>query len=68
MVEALRYKLRMFEVTLDVATNVFCDKKAVYKTPSCRSQPSGRSITPLLTKNVGKQSQLIKLRLQGRGR
>ena len=31
MVEALRYKLRMFGVPLDGAANVFCDKKAVYK-------------------------------------
>ena len=31
MVEALRYKLRMFWVPLDGAANVFCDNKSVYK-------------------------------------
>ena len=31
MVEALRYKLRMFGVPLDGASNVFCDNEAVYK-------------------------------------
>ena len=31
MVEALRYKLRMFEVPLDGSANVFCDSEAVYK-------------------------------------
>ena len=30
MVEALRYKLRMFEVPLDGAANVFCDNDLVY--------------------------------------
>ena len=31
MVEALRYKLRMFGVPFDGADNVFCDNEAVYK-------------------------------------
>ena len=31
MVEALRYKLRMFGEPLDGAANVFCDNEAVYK-------------------------------------
>jgi hypothetical protein len=31
MIEALRYKLRMFGVPLDNATNIFCDNEAVYK-------------------------------------
>ena len=31
MVEALRYKLRMFGVPIDGAANVFCDNEAVYK-------------------------------------
>ena len=31
MVEALRYKLRMFGIPLDGAANVFCDNEAVYK-------------------------------------
>ena len=31
LTEALRYKLRMFGVPIDGATNVFCDKEAVYK-------------------------------------
>ena len=31
MVEALRYKLRMFGVPLDGAASVFCDNEAVYK-------------------------------------
>ena len=31
MVEALRYKLRMFGVPLDGAVNVFCENDAVYK-------------------------------------
>ena len=31
VVEAFRYKLRMFGVPLDVADNVFCDNEAVYK-------------------------------------
>ena len=31
MVEAMRYKLRMFGVPLDGPTNVFCDNEAVYK-------------------------------------
>ena len=63
MVEALRYKLKMFGVHLDGAANVFCDNKVLYKTLSCRSQLSGRIITPLLTTNVGKRSQLRKLGL-----
>jgi hypothetical protein len=31
MIEALRYKLRMFGVPLTGPTNVFCDNEAVYK-------------------------------------
>ena len=31
LTEAMRYKLRMFGVPLDNATNVFCDNEAVYK-------------------------------------
>jgi hypothetical protein len=31
MIEALRYKLRMFGVPIDGPANVFCDNKAVYK-------------------------------------
>eukprot|EP00957_Ditylum_brightwellii_P087667 6675856-Ditylum_brightwellii.AAC.1 len=31
MVEAMRYKLRMFGVPLDGQTNVLCDNEAVYK-------------------------------------
>ena len=31
MVEAFRYKLRMFGVPLDGAVNVFCENEAVYK-------------------------------------
>jgi hypothetical protein len=31
LTEALRYKLRMFGVPLNEATNVFCDNEAVYK-------------------------------------
>ena len=34
LVEALRYKLRMFGVPIDGATNVFCDNEAVYKNTS----------------------------------
>ena len=31
MIEGMRYKLRMFGVPIDGATNVFCDNEAVYK-------------------------------------
>ena len=31
MVEALRYKLRMFGVPIDGPTSIFCDNKAVYQ-------------------------------------
>ena len=31
MVEALRYKLRMFGVPIDGPTNIFCDNEAVYQ-------------------------------------
>jgi hypothetical protein len=31
LTESLRYKLRMFGVPIDNATNVFCDNEAVYK-------------------------------------
>ena len=31
LIEALQYKLRMFGVLIDVATNIFCDNKAVTK-------------------------------------
>ena len=31
MVEALRYKLRMFGVPVNGAVSVFCDNEAVYK-------------------------------------
>ena len=34
LVEALRYKLRMFGVPIEEATNVFCDNEAVYKNTS----------------------------------
>ena len=34
MTEALRYKLRMFGVPIDGATNVYCDNKAVFKNTS----------------------------------
>jgi hypothetical protein len=31
LTESLRYKLRMFGVPIDNATNIFCDNEAVYK-------------------------------------
>ena len=31
MIEALRYKLRMFGVPIDGPANVYCDNEAVYK-------------------------------------
>ena len=31
LVTALRYKLRMFGVTIDVTTDMFCNNKALYK-------------------------------------
>ena len=31
MMEALRYKLRMFGMPIDGTANVFCDNEAVYK-------------------------------------
>jgi len=31
LIEALRYKLRMFGVPIDGATNIFCDNEAVTK-------------------------------------
>jgi hypothetical protein len=34
LIEALRYKLRMFGVPIEGATNVFCDNEAVYKNTS----------------------------------
>ena len=34
LTEALRFKLRMFGVPVDGATNVFCDNEAVYKNTS----------------------------------
>ena len=34
MIEALRYKLRMFGVPIDGPTNIFCDNEAVYKNTS----------------------------------
>ena len=34
LTEALRYKLRMFGVPLEGATNIFCDNEAVYKNTS----------------------------------
>ena len=34
LIESLRYKLRMFGIPIDGATNVFCDNEAVYKNTS----------------------------------
>ena len=34
MIEALRYKLRMFGIPIDGSTNVYCDNEAVYKNTS----------------------------------
>ena len=34
MIEALNYKLRIFGVPIDGATNVYCDNEAVYKNTS----------------------------------
>jgi len=34
MIEALRYKLRMFGVPTDGAANVYCDNEVVYKNTS----------------------------------
>ena len=31
MIEGMRYKLRMFGIPIDGATNIYCDNKAVYK-------------------------------------
>ena len=31
LVEALRYKLRMFGAPIEGATNIYCDNEAVYK-------------------------------------
>jgi hypothetical protein len=34
LIESLRYKLRMFGVPIEGASNVFCDNEAVYKNTS----------------------------------
>ena len=34
MIEALRYKLRMFGIPIDGSTNIYCDNEAVYKNTS----------------------------------
>ena len=34
LVEALRYKLRMFGLPIEGPTNVFCDNESVYKNVS----------------------------------
>ena len=34
LIAALRYKLRMFGVTIDGSTDIFCDNEAVYKNAS----------------------------------
>ena len=34
MIEAMRYKLRMFGVPIDGPANVYCDNEAVYKNTS----------------------------------
>jgi hypothetical protein len=38
LIEALRYKLRMFGVRIDGATNIFCDNEAVTKNFDCLPQ------------------------------
>jgi len=39
LIEALRYKLRMFGVPIDGATNIFCDNEAVTKNCSDSTSP-----------------------------
>ena len=34
LIAVLLYKLRMFEVPIDVSTDIFCDNEAVYKNAS----------------------------------
>ena len=58
MVEALQYKLKKLGYRLMVQQTCSVTTKRYIKTPSCLSQPSGRSITTFLTTNVGKRSQL----------
>ena len=47
LIAALQYKLRMFGVTIDVSTEIFCDNEAVYKnasTPKYRLRKKHHSI------------------------
>ena len=48
LIAALRYKLRMFGVTIDGLTDMFCDNEAVYKNasmPEFQLQKKRHSIT-----------------------
>ena len=35
MIISIKYKLRMFEITIDGSTNLFCDNEAVYIMFTC---------------------------------
>ena len=59
MIEALRYKLRMFGVPIDGPGNVYCDNEAVYKNTALpESTLKKKSIIRLYIIDVGKQLQL----------
>ena len=57
LTESLRYKLGMFGIPIDNATNVFCDNEAVYKDTTMPESTLKRSIIQLLTTGAVRLSQ-----------
>ena len=55
MVEALRYKLRMFGEPIDGSANVFCDNKAIYKNTISLKYVLKKNIITLPTIGSGRQ-------------
>ena len=54
MIEALRYKLRMFGIPLDGPAGIFCDNKAVYKNTLIPESVLSRSTIALPIIEVGR--------------
>ena len=64
LIEALRYKLRMFGVPIDGPTNIFCNNEAVTKNVTLPESTLKRNTIPLLIIDVGKRWRLKRCGLQ----
>ena len=59
LIAALRYKLRMFRVRIDVSKDMFCDNEAVYKNASMPESQLLKKHHNIDAQKIGRASMFV---------